>query len=586
MRRPLILAAAVAIALALSGGANGAVTRRERVDGIALRPTGAVFPCTEPKYESKPPTWATEMPTPKETSVTKAEVQIPSEDGTLISARVYLPDAYEGRKLPTILVMSPYHSILGIYFKELEDADVFEYADCITPFFLQRGYAVVLADMRGTHNSDGCFDFGGPGDQQDGYATVEWIAEQEWSNGKVGMYGVSHVGMSQYAAAVKSPPALKAIIPIAPITSFYRYLYNHGVHYETNMLTPAAYEYAVAAPPPTNAGAPNYPKNLADTACNSQAVVKGMSLEGTMDEYWKKRDYPSMAKKIKAAVFHVHGTLDENVKTDHFAAIWQTLQARDVARKALIGPWGHSEPDVDYWHLIALRWYEHWLNDNDTGMMDEPAVTLIDQEEKTRTVESWPPAPASRSVLHAGDGKLAPQVAGGSASYQDIPQFPRALLRQADGVRLLYSGSPLKKPLRVSGTPAFEVVATIDRQDTNFAVHLFDVDKDGEAHYVTRGYLDARHRNGVEKSEPVEPGKEYRYAVALHPREYVFDKGHSVQVLLASSDSCQWLISSQLTRAVECRSSGVVSDTTAAKVTVAEGKGLTRLLLPTAPLGR
>ncbi|MFN2525093.1 MAG: CocE/NonD family hydrolase [Actinomycetota bacterium] len=211
----------------------GGVTPALGADGSAgrdfIRPAliGQAIPCDEPPPPQDPPPWVSQMPEPRDTTVTKEDVQIESEDGTLLSARYYLPDAYDP-PLPTVLILSPYWSLAGLYVKELEDADVLEYADCMAETLLTRGYAVVLGDMRGTHNSDGCFDYGGPGDQADGYAIVQWIADQEWSNGKVGMYGVSHVGMSQYSAAVKAPPALKAILPIAPITSFYRYLITTG----------------------------------------------------------------------------------------------------------------------------------------------------------------------------------------------------------------------------------------------------------------------------------------------------------------------------------------------------------------------
>ncbi|MDP9066982.1 MAG: CocE/NonD family hydrolase [Actinomycetota bacterium] len=545
------------------------------------RPTAAVLPCYEPESKSKAPEWASQMPEPRETRVTKSDVQIESRDGTLISARVYRPDAFEGRPLPTILVMSPYHAFFGIYYKELEDAGVLQRAQCVAEYFLPRGYAVVAADMRGTHNSDGCFDYGGPGDQQDGYATVEWIADQKWSNGKVGMYGVSHVGMSQYAAAVASPPALKAIIPIAPVTSFYRYLYNGGVHYETNMLTPAAYEGLTAAPPPTNASAPNYFSNLVQTSCSGENVVRGMSLDGTMTKYWRQRDYPSMAGKIRAAVFHVHGTRDENVKMDHFAAMWDGLERHDVPRKALIGPWDHQEPPVDHWYLTALRWYEHWLNDNDTGMMDEPAITTIDQKDRVRTADAWPARPGQQMVLHAAKGELQEDAASGSANYQDVPGLYRGALREAQGARLIYTGTRLTASTRLYGSPIFDVVASIDKRDTNFAALLYDVAADGTAEYVSRGYLDARHRDGLTKPKDVKPGKEYGYQIVLHARDYVFEKGHRLQVLLASSDSCTWAIGGSIGRA-HCSSSGVVSDTTAAKVTVKEGAGRTRLVLPVA----
>jgi X-Pro dipeptidyl-peptidase len=308
-----------------------------------------------------------------------------------------------------------------------------------------------------------------------------------------------------------------------------------------------------------------------------------MSLDGTMTKYWRERDYASMTEKIRAAVFHVHGTHDENVKMDHFAAMWEGLERNDVPRKALIGPWDHQEPLVEDWYFTALRWYEHWLNDNDTGMMDEPVVTSIDQEDQVHTSERWPGPGASELVLHATKEGLQHEARPASATYQDVPGMYRGLLRQAEGARLIYTSAEVDKAFRLAGSPTFEVVASIDKSDTNFAVHLYDISPTGDVQYVTRGYLDARHRESLMRPRNVEPGQYHRYSIELHARDYVFEKGHRIQILLASSDSCTWAIGGDIGRA-HCSSSGVVSDTTSAKVTIKEGVGLTRLKLPSARL--
>lgn len=537
--------------------------------------------CTNAAQSEPEPDWASRLPDEQPTTVTVQDVEVPSRDGTLIAARTYRPNAFHGR-LPAVLVFSPYHSLLGLYLKEGEDLDVIDHADCITPFLLARGYAVVLGDMRGTHDTEGCFDYGGPDDRDDGYALVQWIAGQRWSNGKVGMYGVSHVGMSQYGTAVASPPALKAIIPIAPVTSFYRYLYGGGVRYETNMGTPPAYELGAAGPPPTDVENPNWAADVASTSCSGPNLLRGASTDGDMSAYFKARDYPSLAGRIRAAVFHVHGTLDENVKVDHFTAMWRALERHDVTRKALIGPWKHAEPNVPHWRLWALRWYEHWLHRNDTGMMEEPTLSLIDRTGVARTATSFPPADRKVMRLQATSGQLRSVAPAASASYTDVPGLPRPGIRAAVGARLIYTSPPLRRAVRLSGTPIFDVVASIDRTDTNFAVHLFEV-VDGQPRYVTRGYLDARHRASFGRGEDVVPGRAERYRVALHGREYVFAAGHHIEVVLSSSDSCQWLVEVQGVEA-GCSSSGVVSDPVPARVTVYEATGATQLRLPVAPM--
>jgi X-Pro dipeptidyl-peptidase len=547
---------------------------------VPVSSAAPLVPCMEPTFSTAEPDWASRMPRETPTTYGKYDVQIRSKDRTLVAARVYLPHAFPGRK-PTVLIMSPYQAVLGMYSEETEDARIFEAADCMIPFLFKRGYAVVLADMRGTHNSDGCFDYGGPGDQQDGYAVVQWIARRPWSNGKVGMYGVSHVGMSQYSAAVAAPPALKAIIPVEPISSFYRYLYNGGVHYETNVATPPAYDYGVAGPPPTNAAAANFGPNLLSSTCNLPKTPDLMSLDGDFTSYWHARDYARLAKRIKAAVFHVHGTLDQNVKMDHFTSMWKALEEAHVPRKALIGPWKHSEPDVDYWHLTALRWFEHWLHGNDTGMMREPKVTMISSNHVVRTASSFP-GPVKRSVLYASSGELTAHPSSGTASYTDVPGMQRQMMMNAEGARLMYDSAPVATTTRIVGVPVVDLHARIDKPDTNFAALLYDIAPDGTTTYVTRGYIDAKHRSGLSRGTNVQPGRALEYRIELLAQDYIVRPRHMLRLLLASTDSCQWQVDAG---PPGCESSGVVSDATVATVTVLEGRGLTRVILPIGGLG-
>ena len=529
------------------------------------------------------PAWVSKMPAPRKTTVTRRDVQVESADGTLISLRYYLPDAYKGRK-PTLLFMSPYNAALYGYPKESEDAGITEIGGCLGLFFLQRGYAVARGDMRGTRNSDGCFDQGGPGDQMDGHAVVQWIAAQRWSNDRVGMYGASHDGLSQYAAAVAAPPALKAIIPVEPGTSYYHYLFNNGARYEANLLTPPEYEAAVAAPPPGNVRDANFPRNVVATACNGDGFLRGMSLDGDLSNYFRQRMLSLFAHRIKAAVFHVQGSFDQNVKADDFTLMWPALEKAGVKRKALFGPWGHSEPFVEdddllaHWRLITLRWYEHWLRGNDTGMMREPTVVSIDHTGERHPSATFPPRGTTGWKLFASRRALSKTARLGTAEYQDVPGLPRQMLMRADGVWLRYESGPVRRRTRIVGEPVLDLVAAIDKTDTNFVAHLYDVDESGTATYLTRGYLDARHRETLLRGRDVMPGAVLRYRVPLIPHDYVLEEGHRLRLIVASSDSCLPTV------VIVCNSTGVVSDTTAAHVTVLEGPGKTALIVPVGPL--
>lgn len=544
--------------------------------------------CSEPSTDAERPAWADELTEARDTGHTRFDAQVPSEDGRRVSARTYVPTDYQ-QPLPTVLILSPYWSLAGLYLKEAEDLGV-QPASCWADYLLDRGYAVVLGDMTGTHNSDGCFDYGGPADRADARALVEWIDEQGFSDGEIGMYGVSHVGWSQYMAAASGVEELDAILPVAPVTSWYSYLYDGGVHYETNMATPAAYEYAVAAPPPTNVFQPGWTNRVADTACNTpEPTVYHMQPENGREGPYEARHLPPTVDEFEPAVFHVHGTQDENVKMDHFTQIWDALEDEGVERKALLGPWGHTEPSVDWWNLTALRWFEHHLKGIDTGMMDEPTLTLIDQEGAERHAETFPPQDGRVESLETGgtdalnEGTLSSEAAEGQATYVDNPALHRLALRDAAPHRVVYTSAPLEDPLRVSGTPVAEIAASIAEPDAHLVAYLYEVPEDGEATYVTRGYLDANYRAGVDaEPQPVPAGEPVTYAVDMHAREWVFGEGDRVQLLVSSSDRCPWMLggSEDLPK---CHWSGIVPNDHVTEVTIHEG-GQTQLHLPTAPL--
>jgi predicted acyl esterase len=181
--------------------------------------------------------------------------------------------------------------------------------------------------------------------------------------------------------------------------------------------------------------------------------------------------------------------------------------------------------------------------------------------------------------LFASGGALTTKPKRATAEYQDVPYFPRQLLMGGDGFRLSYDSAPMKKTTRIAGDPVMEVVASIDKTDTNFVAHLYDVAPDGTASYISRGYLDARHRTSLVKGKDVKPGIALRYRVPMLAHDYVVEKGNRLRLLIASSDNCEWQLGVAGADAT-CQSSGVVSDFTAAHVTVFEGPGRTSLTIP------
>ena len=561
------------------------------VASVAVTPASADHPstfgvadCPADEFAASrvghPPPWFGAMPRPRSTEYAVDDARVSSRDGTGLAVRVYRPTAFSGR-LPTVLWMTPYSSSLPFYAKEAEDFGFANHWDCFIPFFLERGYAVVWADMRGTHDSEGCTDFGGRKDREDAYAVVQWIAGRPWSNGRVGMRGLSWEGMIQYAAAVAAPPALKAIVP-GSATGWLENFRPGGTLHELAFTEPIVSPLVTGGPPTDPAALGAWSGRQGCQFDRTSEVLLGPP----GSPWWRERDLVAMVGRIRAAVFHTVGyPLDNQASWGRWMV---ALRAKGVPHHGLIGPWGHQFPDVPYYPYHELRWFEHWLKGHDTGVMREPRYTFVDRARVVRRSNVFPGP--KRLVLHAGGGALAQRVPTGSATYQDVPSVQRPVVWRTDALHLDYVSPAWNRPVRVSGPPSLELVASIDAVDTNFAAHLFDVAPDGTESWLGRGYLDALYRRGFDRAEPVEPGKRERYVVTLETMEHVVAPGHRLLLRLSSTDSC--LVTGDVTRDPVTRPVcdengglfGVVSDRTFATVTVHEGGSGTRLILPTAPV--
>lgn len=525
-----------------------------------------------------PGEWQSNLTKVRFSAVVHSVHSVASKDGqTQLAVDLYQPDAFGAEKLPTILILSPYWAV-G-YPKELRGRTPLLSPSWLIDHFVPRGYTLALADMRGTRNSGGCFDFGGNGDQEDGYALVEWLGTRPWSNGKVGMYGVSHVGMSQVAAAVANPPHLTTIVPIAAIHSFYRYLYMGGVHYDLNMFTPPAYT-GVATLPPTDPTSPHFLRNLADTGCKAlEYNLEGVSQDGRFDAFWKERDYPLKAPHVNASIFFVHGFADSNVKFDHVDAMWRAMAQRSQGPfvKAFFGNWGHEEPPVDIWRKLVHRWFDHWLLGVDTGFLQEPQVTIQRDDDAWRNETAWPAPSGANQTFYLAPGVLeAGQPTSAWASWQDVPETLRGY--EPPGSFLRHESQPLEADLHVSGTPVVTLEVASDKASTHFVVLVQVVSSSGASTLWNRGYLDSRQRLGVERDDVLLPGQRIVVNVSLFPTDSLLPKGARLRVLVESSDACHYVVGPVAAR---CGPTGVVSDTTLASNTLYYGgKDPSRLFLP------
>ena len=469
------------------------------------------------------------LPAAARAAVVKEEVRVPMRDGVELAVDLYLPDeAQQGGNVPVILTLTPYHHL----YKGLGDG-----ASLDGYRFTSEGYAFAVADVRGTYESGGCWDYGGLRERQDGYDLVEWLGTQDFSNGKVAMMGASYDGTTANAAAIERPPHLATIVPISSISRWYGYAYSAGVRHaysgesadiDPPSDTPTDFMFAYGFLPPAEPGAAGAATQIAErwTPCDrAEQAAHGYDPEPDFDDFWKERDYLRHAQQVDIPVLVAHGLLDYNVHT------WegtQWFEALPGEKALVIGQWAHAIPTWDGWDDFLDRWFARWLKGEPNGVEHEPAVVAQSSDGEFRFRERW-----------TGTGTHSVALGEGEASYFDDGLLTESeMLRDGCGDRCLALTLSGLDGLHLMGRPKLHLRFTSDQPSTHFVATL--VNGDGEV--ISRGFLNARYRNGLEQGEDLAPGEPASATLELVDKDHLLTG--DVTLYLASA-STTWVLSDQ-----------------------------------------
>jgi putative CocE/NonD family hydrolase len=373
---------------------------------------------------------------------------IPMRDGTRLSADFYFPVA-EG-KFPVILDRTPHRK---------------ERAEMKARFYARRGYVVVVQDTRGRFGSGSDWE---PlvHEAKDGYDTIEWLAAQPWSTGKVGTIGASFDGMFQWYAASERPPHLTTMIPqVSPSEPLNNVPWEDGVLPMRNTLWVADLMQSNAIGEPTgvklallNAKVLRYPKLLKSlpvidldkaTMGKENPYWREWVQHQPSDPYWNALQFLDRLKGSNLPVYHESGWFDGDAPGTKLNYLGMKRHGAD-RQKMVIGPWSHTDlaqrmpGDRDFGpnamvdlQRSYLRWFDHWLKGVDNGIMNEPRVSLFLMGSNRWLHGDSYPLPGTRfqkwylsSGGHAntsrGDGKLGPTppVGAGLDKYRYDPGDP------------------------------------------------------------------------------------------------------------------------------------------------------------------
>ena len=491
---------------------------------------------------------ATEPPSAPAYGVHMENVWIPMKDGVRLAATLYMPDgAKPGEKFPALLDYLPYRkddsTAAGDYPKNA--------------YFARRGYVAARVDIRGFGASEGS-----PTDREyseqeqiDGEAVIHWLAMQPWSNGKVGMYGISWGGFNSLQMAMRKPPELKAIIAIDATEE----LFHDDIHYIDGLMHVDEFELNMDMAPGMT-GAPDY--TLDDKVFGPRFDAAPWSLEYFRHQrdgaFWRSPVRP--LHTIQVPCFLIGGLAD-----GYRDSIPRMLEQVKAPVRALVGPWNHSFPnDADFgprieWREDSVRWWDYWLKGRDTGVLEDPKLVIFmrhwfppnpNLEEvpgEWRVEAGWPPNHQTKSTLYLQPNhslaKSLPEADTHQLKY--VPSIGveagfwwGELLsdqRPVDAFSLVYDSDLLPEDLAIMGRPHALLKASVDAPLADWFARLSDVAPDGEVTQITGAGLSGAQRDSMTDPKALVPGHFYDLDVEMHLTTWVFPKGHRIRLSVSNA---------------------------------------------------
>ena len=469
----------------------------------------------------------------------KQEVMMPMRDGVKLATNVYLP-AGDG-PWPVVLTRTPYNK---------------DGADLSAKIYNERGYALVSQDVRGRYASEG-IDLPFEVDMPDGYDTVEWIAQQPWSNGKTGIFGTSAPGITSNLAAAAAPPHLiAAYITVAPDSLFYRSRFVGGVFKESH------------------SGGWLRGQGI------SEERIAAYKARAVLDQGWIDSDFLFHRQNVEIPVYNVGGWHDIYAEGSLYNYLYLQNEGNPKARgkqKLSMGAFGHGALQGDLIYpgggLIngdiqqQLRWWDYWLKDQDNGIMDEPAVSYYmmasarkaNPSPLNRVIQAdhWPPqheltrfylqpggnisttmptADSASSTYKFDPANPVPTVGGQNLGRDVGPKDQREIGERQDYLR--FETPILNEDLVIAGHVDMELFVSTDAIDTDFVVKLVDIYPDGYEALILDYPIRMRFRDGQTKDDVkmATPGKVEKLKINMWSTAQTFEKGHRLGVQVTSSN--------------------------------------------------
>ncbi len=420
------------------------------------------------------------------------------------------------------------------------------------------GYVVAAQNFRGTHQSEGTwvgYRGLGWGETRDGFDTVEWLAAQPWSSGKIGTFGGSQAGFAQNFLAVTRPPHLVCQYMTDTGLSLFHEGYRIG-----GITRPGRFEQmdAVCRNPEDN-----------------RRLVREWFAHPNYDAYWAEEDCTRHFDQMNVPCFTVGSWFDFMCVGSVESFVGRQHRGGPASRghqQLRLGPWLHGGdkgakigelafPEQARFAMAdhMLRWFDHYLKGADNGIDREPAVRYYVMGavgepgapgNEWRSADDWPVPTRARSYFLQEGGTLsttAPESERSETTFLADPLHPATIPGRAfPGARdardfekqaevRTFTTAVLTEPVEWTGMVRADFAFSSSARDTDVIVRLSDVYPDGRSILLMDYVRRVRYREGYEQERLMVPGEIVRVAFDVGWTSQVINRGHRIRVTVAST---------------------------------------------------
>lgn len=462
-------------------------------------------------------------------------------DGGSVHVEVARPVAAPGgpqppARVPVVLQMSPYTANL-----HRADPSVQRY-EAWRELLTRHGYAVAVADIAGYSGSTGCPDFFGPREISSAARAVRHLGtEARWSNGRVGMLGLSYDGAIQLALAASGRPelaSLKVVVPVGAAGSMWE---GAGGLDGVELTGAGAIGLGVYFPisPVPDEDAPT--SALRGECVSEHAPAMADHASGDLGHFWQARDFRAKAQSIEAAVLQVHGFNDMAVGALGPVGMFNRL--RGDRHRLVLGQWNHAYPDaatfVPDWRrtdfeAMVLAWFDRWLLGLPVRTEEWPRVQVQDSLGRWRAEREWPAAGDSVGQLALAARALGSREPQGRSHYDETSR--------TDSGAAVFTTPAVKAPLHLTGQPVADLWLVLEQPDAHVTASLQVLDAQGAPvrHALAYGTRSARHLEPIvdghqrqAEGRPAPVRRAVRVPVRFQMMDLVVPAGGRLQLSLA-----------------------------------------------------